>query len=49
VYVLTKLRWNKVKVDKFMRTSTAVCKAKADTEDRVAYDSGRESCHYNVS
>jgi hypothetical protein len=49
VFVITKFRLNKLKVNKFMRASTRECKAKADTEDSVACDSGRESCRYNVS
>jgi hypothetical protein len=49
VSVITKFRRNKLNVNKFMRASTAECKAKADTEDSLACDSGRESCRYNVS
>jgi len=49
VFVITKLRLNKLNANKFMRASTTECKAKADTEDSVAYDNGRESCRYNVN
>jgi len=43
VFVTTKFRRNKLNVNKFMRASTTECKAKADTEDSLACDSGRES------
>jgi len=49
IVFITRLRRNKLNVNRCIRASTAECKAKVDTEDSEACDSGRESCRNYVS